>query len=228
MLSVKDINNRRFEQTKPGYSPEEVDSFLREIAADIAKYQKDKEEAEKKIEVLVESVRENKKDEDALKDALVGAQKQSRAIRSEAQITANKIIADANAKADEVLGSIKTQLSKEKQCLAKMQQEVSDFKSKLLAMYKSHLESITSIPDYSDDDEDDDSIQPEEVVEEKNVQRSVSDSSVSSSTPSLDSFSSEKNMDNIPRYEKRPYPFSDSVSRPETSFGDLKFGQNSK
>jgi hypothetical protein len=74
-------------------------------------------------------------------------------------------------------------------------------------MYKSHLESITSIPDYSDDDEDDDSIQPEEVVEEKNVQRSVSDSSVSSSTPSLDSFSSEKNMDNIHDMKKGLYPF---------------------
>jgi DivIVA domain-containing protein len=48
MLSVKDINNRRFEQTKPGYSPEEVDSFLREIAADIAKYQKDKEKPKKR------------------------------------------------------------------------------------------------------------------------------------------------------------------------------------
>ena len=31
MLSVKDINNKRFEQARPGYKPEEVDDFLREI-----------------------------------------------------------------------------------------------------------------------------------------------------------------------------------------------------
>lgn len=226
MLSVKDINSRRFEQTKPGYSPEEVDSFLREIAADVARYQKDKEETEKKIEVLVESVREYKKDEDALKDALIGAQKQSRAIVSEAQANANKILADANAKADDILGSIKTQLVKEKQCLAKMQQEVSEFKSSLLAMYKSHLESITSIPDYSDEDENQ-SVQTE-TFEEKQVQRQTSEPSVSSSVPSLDSYSSEKNIDNMPRYEKRVYPFAEQSSKPETSFGDLKFGHNSK
>jgi len=226
MLSVKDINSRRFEQTKPGYSPEEVDSFLKEIAADVARYQKDKEETEKKIEVLVESVREYKKDEDALKDALIGAQKQSRAIVSEAQANANKILADANAKADDILGSIKTQLVKEKQCLAKMQQEVSEFKSSLLAMYKSHLESITSIPDYTDEDENQSS-QPE-PFEEKQVQRQTSEPSVSSSVPSLDSYSSEKNIDNMPRYEKRVYPFAEQSSKPETSFGDLKFGHNSK
>jgi len=226
MLSVKDINSRRFEQTKPGYSPEEVDSFLKEIAADVARYQKDKEETEKKIEVLVESVREYKKDEDALKDALIGAQKQSRAIVSEAQANANKILADANAKADDILGSIKTQLVKEKQCLAKMQQEVSEFKSSLLAMYKSHLESITSIPDYTDEDENQSS-QPE-PFEEKQVQRQTSEPSVSSSVPSLDSYSSEKNIDNVPRYEKRSYPFAEQSSKPETSFGDLKFGHNSK
>ena len=55
MLSVKDINNKRFEQAKTGYKTEEVDDFLREIASDIARYQREKEEAEKKIEVLVES-----------------------------------------------------------------------------------------------------------------------------------------------------------------------------
>ena len=35
MLSAKDINNKKFEQTRPGYKPEEVDDFLREIALQI-------------------------------------------------------------------------------------------------------------------------------------------------------------------------------------------------
>ena len=50
MLSVKDINNKRFEQARPGYKTEEVDDFLREIAQQIAQYQREKEDAEKKIE----------------------------------------------------------------------------------------------------------------------------------------------------------------------------------
>jgi len=123
MLSVKDINNKRFEQARPGYKPEEVDDFLREIANQITQYQKDKEETEKKMAVLVESIREYKKDEDALKDALIGAQKQGRAVIAEAQEQADKIIADAKAKAEEIIGSTRVQLEKEKRCLVKMKQE---------------------------------------------------------------------------------------------------------
>ena len=124
MLTAKDINNKRFEQTRPGYKPEEVDDFLREIAAQLTKMQKEREEDEKKIEVLVESVREYKKDEEALKDALIGAQKQSRAVLQEARENADKILAEAHAKADGIIGNTRVQLEKEKHCLAKMQQEV--------------------------------------------------------------------------------------------------------
>ena len=35
MITAKDINTRRFEQAKPGYKPEEVDEFLKEIADQI-------------------------------------------------------------------------------------------------------------------------------------------------------------------------------------------------
>ena len=154
MLSVKDINNKRFEQARPGYKTEEVDDFLREVASEIARYQREKEEDEKKIAVLVESVREYKKDEEALKDALIGAQRQGRAVISEAQAKAEEILSDARNKASEIIGTAKVQKEKEKRCLVKMQQEVSDFKANLLNMYKQHLEQITAIPDYDDFDDE--------------------------------------------------------------------------
>ncbi len=231
MLTAKDINNKRFEQTRPGYSPEEVDSFLREISADIAKYQKEKEESEKKIEVLVESVREYKRDEDALKDALIGAQKQGRAVINEAQINANRIIAEANAKADSIVGDTRTLITREKDCLAKMQREVSEFKANLLAMYKSHLESITSIPDYDDEDEEEQAPVQQvsfNTVEEKQEQLVPEQPipSVQQSAPSLGSFSSPKMVENSNHFEKRAFPFQDTPARSENSFSDLKFGQN--
>ena len=218
MLSVKDINNKRFEQARPGYKPEEVDDFLREIALQISQYQKDKEETEKKIAVLVESVREYKKDEDALKDALIGAQKQGRAVVAEAQEQAEKILADARAKADEIIGSTKVQLEKEKRCLVKMQQEVSDFKANLLNMYKQHLEQITSIPDYDDDEE--------EPAEEAPVQAPVQEEAAPEQA--AQDMEATKVMDNPYRPQRGNFPFEGSVasSKSENKFGDLKFGQN--
>lgn len=224
MLSVKDINNRRFEQARPGYKTEEVDDFLREIARDIERYQKDKEETEKKIAVLVESVREYKKDEDALKDALIGAQKQGRAVIADAQAQADKIIADARAKAGEIIGTTKVQLEKEKRCLVKMQQEVSDFKANLLNMYKQHLEQITAIPEYEEEGAavSEPAAAPAPApVQEQPVQP----------RPVQQDFEATKVMDNPYRQEKPAYPFDDPVisgtAKPaESKFGELKFGHN--
>ena len=217
MLSVKDINNKRFEQARPGYKPEEVDDFLREIALQISQYQKDKEETEKKIAVLVESVREYKKDEDALKDALIGAQKQGRAVVAEAQEQADKILADARAKADEIIGSTRVQLEKEKRCLVKMQQEVSDFKANLLNMYKQHLEQITAIPDFEDDEEAEETAAPASSVQEE-----------AAPEQSAQDMEATKIMDNPYKPEKSNFPFDNSVAsvKTENKFGELKFGQN--
>lgn len=241
MLSVKDINNKRFEQARPGYKTEEVDDFLREIARDIERYQRDKEESEKKIAVLVESVREYKKDEEALKDALIGAQKQSRTIIADAQVQADKILSEARAKAGEIIGSTKVQLEKEKRCLVKMQQEVSDFKANLLNMYKQHLEQITAIPDYEDDSEEPRDPAPAPAAKAP-AQASApvpapAPVPVQSEEPQAQpqtaqhDFEATRVMDNPYRQEKTSYPFDDPIpagtsKNAESKFGELKFGHN--
>ena len=150
MITAKDINTRRFEQAKPGYKPEEVDEFLKEIADQINAMLKDKED--------IESIRRYKADEEALKDAMIGAQKQGRAvieeakgkaetIVAEAQQKAEQIISAANVKADEIVGTTAIRAQREKAELEKMQNAVIDFKSRLLTMYKSHLELITALPE---------------------------------------------------------------------------------
>lgn len=218
MLTAKDINNKKFEQTRPGYKPEEVDDFLREIALQITQMQKDKEEIEKKIEVLVESVREYKKDEDALKDALIGAQKQGRAVVQEAHENADKIIAEAHVKAEEIIGNTRVQLEKEKHCLAKMQQEVSDFKQNLLTMYKAHLEQITSIPEFEDESEEE-APTPTAVEEKPAEQPKAEPTPVNMEATRVVDTSSVKR-------ERTGFPFESNQSSGESKFGNLKFGQN--
>lgn len=218
MLTAKDINNKKFEQTRPGYKPEEVDDFLREIALQITQMQKDKEEIEKKIEVLVESVREYKKDEDALKDALIGAQKQGRAVVQEAHENADKIIAEAHVKAEEIIGNTRVQLEKEKHCLAKMQQEVSDFKQNLLTMYKAHLEQITSIPEFEDESEEE-APAPTAVEEKPAEQPKAEPAPVNMEATRVVDTSSVKR-------ERTGFPFESNQSSGESKFGNLKFGQN--
>lgn len=168
MITAMEINTKRFEQAKPGYKPEEVDEFLNQIADQISAMTKEKEDTEKKIEVLVESIRRYKADEEALKDAMIGAQKQARAVMEEAkgkadaiiyeaQQKAEQIISAANVKADEIIGSTAVRAKKEQETLEKMQTAVTEFKSNLLSMYKAHLELITSLPEADSDDAEEES-----------------------------------------------------------------------
>ncbi len=176
MITAKDINTKRFEQARPGYKTEEVDDFLKEIADQITAMIKEKEDTDKKIEVLVESIRRYKADEEALKDAMIGAQKQAKAVMSEAREKADAIVAEAqqkaeqiisaaNVKADEVLGTTSARLEKEKVSLERMQNAVKDFKRELMSMYRSHLELITALPEIEDEEESE-TEQEYEIAEE--------------------------------------------------------------
>lgn len=163
MITAKDINTKRFEQAKPGYKPDEVDYFLRELGDQITQMLKDKEEAEGKIAILVESIRKYKADEEDLKEAIISARKQERvaaaeaknkadSIIADAQANAEKIIAAANVKAKEILGDAYAEAQKDQAELQRVKEEVKSFKSELLEMYREHLALITSIPEDEDEE----------------------------------------------------------------------------
>lgn len=201
MINAKEISTKRFEKTTiGGYKMEEVDEYLRELALEVAALQKDKDDADKKIDVLADKVRDYMRDEDALKDALLGAQRQGHQVIEDAKMVANKIINEANEQADEILSDTKKQLEIEKKRLAEMQQEVADFKSNLLGLYKEHLDLITSLPEKEYDDD----VAPaqEEIVADE-AEADVSEAEAEVETPFTKPATAEHNP-------------------------NLKFGQNNK
>lgn len=115
LMNAKDIITRRFEKaTFNGYKTDDVDEFLREISNEYAQLQKEKSELERKLEVLADKIREYRDDEDALKDALLLAQKQGNAIVAESKAAADKLkketdeavakqLADAKAKSEKLI-----------------------------------------------------------------------------------------------------------------------------
>lgn len=114
-MNAKDIKDRRFEKaTFNGYKTDDVDDFLKEVSNEFAQLQKEKNELERKLEVLADKIREYRDDEDALKDALLMAQKQGNQIISDAKDVAAKLkketdetvakqLADAKAKSEKMI-----------------------------------------------------------------------------------------------------------------------------
>ena len=167
IITSKDVRNKRFEKAAFGYKQEEIDEFLSQLEAELDEMERERAEANSKIQVLADKVREYMRDEDALKDALLGAQKQGHQVLNDANEKAEQIIAEAKEKAAaledeavrqhaEAMEKNREEIAKEKEALIEAQQQVADFKKSLFDMYKSHLELISSMPETFDNETADD------------------------------------------------------------------------
>lgn len=163
MITSKDVRNKRFEKVAFGYQQEEVNEFLAQLEAELDEMERERQEANNKIQILADKVREYMKDEDSIKDALLGAQKQGHLVINEANVKAEEILAAAQAKAAELedeavrqhaeaMERNRLEIAKEKDSLTDARRQVAEFKKSLFDMYKSHLEMISTMPDAFDEE----------------------------------------------------------------------------
>ncbi len=164
MITSKDVRNKRFEKAAFGYKQEEIDEFLSQLEAELDEMERERTEANSKIQILADKVREYMKDEDAIKDAVLTVQKQKYEIINDANAKAEQILADAQAKADELedeavrqhavaMEKNRAEIAKEQESLIEARRQVSDFKKSLFDMYKTHLEMISTMPECDDEEE---------------------------------------------------------------------------
>ena len=112
-MNAKEILNRKFEKAAfNGYKTEDVDEFLKEVSDEFAMLQKEKSELERKLEVLADKIREYREDEDALKDALLIAQKQGNAIVAESKASAEKLTKETDEAIEKKLAETKARVDR--------------------------------------------------------------------------------------------------------------------
>jgi cell division initiation protein len=206
MLTVKDINTKRFDSSKVGYDPTEVDSFLRDVSASFKQIVSEKEELENKMTVLAESIREFRRQEDDLKNAMLDVQRTKRTALEQAKDESKKIMAEAHEQAKSIIGNTTAKLNAEKAAFEKLQAEVSDFKAQLLGLYRDHLAMIQAIPAEEEDEEAEEQ-EEAEVQAEETVAEPESLEEIAEETDSAD-------------------PFGSSPKANTGKFSGLKFGQN--
>ncbi len=241
---------KTFEKAAFGYRPEDVDNHIDELNRQIATLEAEKEELVAKMRVLAEKINEYRKDEADLKDALLGAQKMGNTIINEAKAKAEAMIAEASTRADrlvydsqkqaeEAINAIQKQVDKEKKALTKMQKEVSDFKSTLLATYKRHLNLITGLPEVEEEKEEAPAEVKEETFEEINetfeAPAEEEAEEVSVVEPEAEAPDEEEDdgedvstmrFDKVAEEEEKPTFIPARKTAFEEKFGELKFGRN--
>ncbi len=147
MITAENVRDVRFTKTMGGYKTAEVDSFLDQCADTIEALTKDIDENTRKMQVLAETIVDYRNQEDSIRTALLSAQRMSETVIAEANEKADAIIAEAQAKAETIEEDSKKRIQDELDELARIQKEVTAFRSRLLATYREHLTLIGILAD---------------------------------------------------------------------------------
>ncbi len=128
MITPQDIKEKTFEKALfGGYDMAAVDSFLEEISGDLALLQKENAMLKGKMKVLVEKVEEYRGNEDALRMAVVSAQRLGNIIEREAKEKAESMVADATAEAERLTKDAQLEVEMEKARLDEAKQASAKF-----------------------------------------------------------------------------------------------------
>ena len=248
MLTVNDIRNVRFTTSMGKYKAAEVDEFIDRCAETISALTAAKIELEKKLEVLADKLVEYRNDEDNIRTALLSAQKLGDTVVREARHKAGLILDDANIKAEKIQENAKRNIKEEEMEMERIRREITNFKARMLSIYREHLSLIDVLPEVKDDNADsagdtgqeDQSVQPEEAeaagyeetgqetdpvfepVEEQ-PQMSLPDAAAATPDVVLDIPELQDEEENGGSLYGLQMPVN-REEKPVSRFGDLKFG----
>ena len=146
MITAQDIREKGFEKVRiGGYDMAAVDDFLEEVADDITASQKENAVLKSKMKVLVDKIEEYRANEEALNLAVLSAQKLAVQIEADARQRAAAMIAEAEAKANETVGSITEKADAEEKRLAQAKVATAAFLEKVRVLCGTQIKNIEAI-----------------------------------------------------------------------------------
>lgn len=173
MLTSQDVHAVQFEKTLRGYRTDEVDHFLDRIEEQLKQNGEQELALRKQIadltaenERLHKDLAQYEADGDMLKSAIINAQRIGENVIREANVKAedivhranlrgddiirdaNDLLQKANDRADEIINEATEKTQAEEREYDRVRLEVTRFKSDILNLYRSHVESLSRLPEF--------------------------------------------------------------------------------
>lgn len=145
-MTPQDIRERALEKTMfGGYDMAAVDKFREEVAIELAASQKEIAVLKGKMKVLVDKIEEYRATEDAMRLALLSAQKIGKQIEEDAQKRADEIITSANTQAEKVLGGLRQAKTDEEEKLLAAKTACAKFLEEARALCLTQLNYLDTL-----------------------------------------------------------------------------------
>lgn len=230
MLTPQEVGEKAFPKaTFGGYSMPQVDEFLDVLTADYGTLYTENAVLKSKMKVLVDTVEEYRSTEEAMRKALMSAQRMADEMIHNAEEQRRAMMAEAEDMAKAKLGALQRERETEEFRLAEAQRAVQEFSAQARAAYQRNIEYLNNL----------DSICPAPVAPtigmvqeeaageiEENVQRILNQAIVDASTAIQEEKLEDTMVHEIAANLEQIEDEEEVLEDEEMDFSDLEFGQN--
>ena len=142
-LTPLDIRHKEFRRALRGYSDEEVDVFLDEVADEFERLFQENIDLKERNQRLDEQVTQYVSLKETLQKTLISAQQQSDEMRANARKEAELILRDADLKSRDIVNESYSEKQRVQQALIQLKQVEEDFRFKFRSLLEQHLNTLS-------------------------------------------------------------------------------------
>lgn len=151
MLPPHELKKTDFTRVVRGYNAAEVDEHLDFVIEKYTELYRENDALEQKLRTVTSQLEVLKKDEEAIRGALMNAQRAGAAIVAEANERADVVMHASKTNCDKILSDFRAAIRTERAELVALRESVSRYKAQLFAMYQQHIEYIAALPTEADE-----------------------------------------------------------------------------
>lgn len=145
-MTPQDIREKPFEKAMfGGYDMAAVQNYQEEVATELANAQKEIAVLKGKMKVLVDKIEEYRASEDAMRLAILSAQKVGKQIEDDAQARADKILSEAKNTSDRILGGLQHETANEEAKLLNAKTSCAKFLEDVRNLCLTQLEYLDGV-----------------------------------------------------------------------------------
>ena len=145
MLAPHELKNKQFQKTFKGYSPQEVDEYLEFVLEKYTEAYRENNELERKLRIVVTNLDEIKDEEESIRNTLISAQKMAEKIINDANDRADIITGAIKDRCDGVIAEFRQQLQAEKEKAWMIRTKIIDFKKQVYELYGAHIAELKDL-----------------------------------------------------------------------------------
>ncbi len=145
MLAPHELKNKPFSKSVRGYSPVEVDEYIELLIEKYTELYRENNELERKLKSVGTKLDQMRDEEESIRSTLLNAQKMAEKIVTDANNRADAITASIKERCDSIISQFRAELNDEKDEMWEIRTRILDFKKQLFDLYRDHIKSLQEL-----------------------------------------------------------------------------------